>query len=192
MAPFFTCHSPLCILFFFFLKNSLKCVLSVPSIVCICLTFESTALYFRAFSFMVQPSPKAQRFGNDTIFLNNPQSTNQSTNPLFSQATIKSDLNFNRFSQTLDPITIGLFLLPAGSCFPSVLIKLSALVFMLISWSAAAVIERLIAEQWAQALEPEHLDEISSPPEMIECFAHLHGQMKQAISASLFSSEKCG
>lgn len=59
---------------------------------------------------------------------------------------------------------------------------------MLISWSVASVIERLIGEQLAQTLEPENLDETPFPPEMIECCAHLHGQMTQAISASLFSS----
>lgn len=59
---------------------------------------------------------------------------------------------------------------------------------MLISWSVASVIERLIGEQLAQTLEPENLDETPFPPEMIECFAPLHGQMTQAISASLFSS----
>ena len=63
---------------------------------------------------------------------------------------------------------------------------------MLISGSIVSVIERLIGEQWAQTLELENLDETPFPPKMIKCFAHLRGQMTQAISASLFSSEKRG
>lgn len=63
------------------------------------------------------------------------------------------------------------FFLHQGDCFQSVLVKLSTLVGMhIISLSPAVVIERLQAEPWAQTVEPENLDAISSPSVMTERF----------------------
>ena len=162
---------------------------------CICLTSESIALSFSAFPFMVQPSPKAQWFGNHTIFLKKKKkksSINQPTN-YFLKSFLKlcstSTIFFPNSRLNYQVSVFSSFQVLVFHLYPS---DFSTLVDMLNSWSVASVIERLIGEQWAQTLEPENLDETPFPPEMIECFAHLHGRMTQAISASLFSSEKGG
>ena len=51
---------------------------------------------------MVQPSPKAQWFGNHTIFLKKKKKIlNQPTNQLFSQVILEAMLNLNHFFSKL-------------------------------------------------------------------------------------------
>lgn len=186
--PSFICFPPPSIYFLPSLFFDL-CSVSVPSITCIYLTSESTALHFRAFSFMVQPPPKAQGFGNHTIFLFKNKNKTKEKKITTSTHTWIHHQPFLPNSKSNHQVSFFSFKVLV---FSLSLVKLCSLVFMsIISQSTAGKIERLVAESWAQAVESESAWNLifSSENRM-----HLSGKntLRPMLSLLYFSHPKDG